>query len=53
MSKVPAENFIGTLRANVDNKKLTDKAFREFVRNPLTVVEGGQESAPEVHPCDR
>ncbi len=37
--KVPAVNFIGTLMANVDNDKLSDEDFRQFVRNTLTIVE--------------
>jgi len=36
---VPAKNFCQTLLANVDNKKLSDKAFRTFVRNTLPVVD--------------
>jgi len=36
--KVPAEHFCQSLNANIDNGKLTDKAFREFVRNTLPVV---------------
>ena len=35
---VPAANFCGTLQANVDNEKLSDAAFREFVRNTLPIV---------------
>lgn len=35
---VAAENFCGTLEANVDNTKLTDKEFRQFVRNSLGIV---------------
>jgi len=38
--KVPAANFVGTLAVNVDNEKLSDAAFREFVRNTLPIVEG-------------
>jgi len=37
--KIPAENFMGTLEANVDNTKLSDKMFRELVRNTLPIVE--------------
>jgi hypothetical protein len=36
---VPAKNFLTTLAANVDNKKLTDEQFREFVRNTLPIVD--------------
>jgi hypothetical protein len=35
---VPAENFMATLNANVDNEKLSDADFREFVRNTLPIV---------------
>lgn len=40
MSKrtVPAENFMATIAANVDNKKITDDQFREFIRNTLPIV---------------
>jgi hypothetical protein len=40
MNKVPAENFVKTLAANADNGKIDDKAFRQFVRNTLPIVEG-------------
>lgn len=35
---VPAENFMATVAANVNNRQLSDGAFREFVRNSLPVV---------------
>lgn len=40
MSKqvVPAESFATVLAANVDNDKLSDEQFRQFVRNTLPVV---------------
>lgn len=31
-----ARVFVGTLKVNVDNANLDDKAFRQFVRNSLT-----------------
>jgi hypothetical protein len=37
--KVPALNFIGTMMANLDNEKLTDAEFREFIRTTLPIVE--------------
>ena len=40
-SKITARNFVHTLAVNVDNKKLTDEAFREIVRNTIAHVEGG------------
>lgn len=36
---VPADNFVETVRANVDNEKLTDEEFRAFIRNTLPIVE--------------
>lgn len=36
--KVPAENFCQTLQVNVDNDKLSDKDFRQLVRNTLPIV---------------
>ena len=35
---VKAENFVGTVAANVDNPKLSDKEFRQFIRNTLPIV---------------
>lgn len=35
---VPAENFLGTVAVNVDNKRLNDKEFRQFIRNTLPIV---------------
>ena len=37
--KVPAVNFIGTLMANLDNEKMNDADFRQFIRNTLPIVE--------------
>ncbi len=39
---VPAENFVATLAANVDNERLSDEAFRAFVRNSLPIVIGAE-----------
>ena len=39
MSKIPATHFVQTLSVNVDNKKLSDADFREFVRNTLSIVD--------------
>lgn len=36
---VRAKDFCTMLHANVDNEKLSDKAFRELVRNTLPIVE--------------
>jgi len=35
---VPADNFMGTIAANVDNEKLSDADFRELIRNTLPIV---------------
>jgi len=35
---IPAENFMSTLFVNVDNKWLSDKAFRELVANTIESV---------------
>ena len=37
--KIPAVNFIGTMLANLDNKKLSDANFRKFIRNTMSIVE--------------
>jgi len=37
--KIPAAHFMETIRANVDNMKLSDAAFRTFIRNTLPIVE--------------
>jgi hypothetical protein len=39
MEKVPAKNFVGTIMANVDNEKMSDADFRQFIRNTLPIVE--------------
>jgi len=40
--RVPSKHFVQTLAVNVNNEKLDDAAFREFVRNTLPIVEGGE-----------
>lgn len=35
---VPADSFCQTLNVNVDNAKLNDSEFRQFVRNTLPIV---------------
>lgn len=55
---VPAEHFMGTIAANVDNMNLSDQAFREFIRNTLPIVQYKRTVrcphgvAPENH-CER
>lgn len=36
---VPAEHFMRNIAANVDNEKLSDAEFREFIRNTLPIVQ--------------
>lgn len=36
---VSAKSFVETLVANVDNEKLSDAEFRQFIRNTLPVVD--------------
>ena len=38
-SMVPAEHFMATIAANVDNKKLSDADFRQFIRDTLPIVQ--------------
>ena len=35
---VPAQNFVETIAANVDNPNLSDADFRAFIRSSLPVV---------------
>lgn len=37
--KVGAVNFIGTMMANLDNEKMSDADFRQFIRNTIPIVE--------------
>lgn len=36
---IPAENFMATLAANIDNSELSDAAFRQLVRNTMPIVQ--------------
>lgn len=45
---VPAENFLATVAANVENKKLSDAEFREFIRNTLPIVKYTRVTRPGV-----
>jgi hypothetical protein len=36
---ISADNFLATVAANINNKKLSDKGFRQFIRNTLPSVE--------------
>lgn len=35
---VPAEHFLKTLEVNINNERLSDAEFREFVRTTLGIV---------------
>jgi hypothetical protein len=35
---VPAENFVQTLNANIDNDKVSDTELRDFIRDTLPIV---------------
>jgi hypothetical protein len=45
-NNIPAEHFCTTLAVNVDNDKLSDADFRQFVRNTLPIVNF---PAPQIH----
>jgi hypothetical protein len=57
---VPAEHFMATIAVNVDNEKLSDADFRQFIRNTLPIVQYKRKRttrcphgvAPENH-CER
>ena len=36
---IPASSFVNTIKVNVDNEKMSDAQFREFIRNTLPIVE--------------
>jgi len=36
---VPAINFINIMMANIDNEKLNDAEFRQFIRKSLPIIE--------------
>lgn len=40
MDTIPQHHFLENLVANVDNNKLSDEEFREYIRNTLSGVEG-------------
>jgi len=37
--KVTALDFVSTILVNVDNENLSDKDFRQFIRNTLPIIE--------------
>ena len=42
-----ALNFLRTVAANLDNPKLTDQQFREFMRNSIEGMDGVDYTRPE------
>lgn len=50
MGTLPAKSFVGTLAANIDNDKLSDKEFRQFCRNSVPNVEGIDYTPPPPDP---
>jgi len=38
-NSIPASGFIVTVYANVDNSKLSDSAFRAFIRNSIDTID--------------
>lgn len=44
---IPSRHFAMVLSANVNNKNLSDEAFRELVRNTILYVEGGKQYTTE------
>lgn len=36
---VSAVHFMGTILANLDNTRLSDADFREFIRNTIPIIE--------------
>lgn len=38
-NKVPAVNFLNTVLVNLDNEKMSDADFRDFIRNTMPIVE--------------
>ena len=41
------KSLVETIADNVDNKKLTDKEFRAFIKRSLNVVDEGRVEAPK------
>ncbi|GAG23661.1 unnamed protein product [marine sediment metagenome] len=37
---IPIKSFVETLAVNIDNKELSDEAFRQFCRNTVPSIEG-------------
>ncbi len=38
-SKISADNFMGTIAKNIDNPKMNDADFRQFIRKMLPSIE--------------
>lgn len=47
---VPASNFMATVAANVDNMAMSDKDFRQFIRNslPIVIYEGSDNATKSI-----
>jgi len=47
MSKISAYSLLATIKANIDNERLDDEAFRAFVKNSLPVAYDCEEQDPK------
>ena len=36
---VLADHYVEVIAENIDNQKMTDKEFREFIRNTLPIIQ--------------
>ncbi len=50
MNKILAKSFVDTLVVNLDNKKLSDTAFRQFCRDSVSIIEGVDYAQPIITP---
>lgn len=50
---VPAANFVSTMSANVNNDKMSDAEFREFVRNTIPIVQTTDGWNDAIEACKR
>ena len=50
---VPAANFVSTMSANVNNEKMSDAEFREFVRNTIPIVQTDDRWNDAIAACKR
>lgn len=47
--KISAEHFTEVIKANINNEKLSDKDFREFLRDTISIVEKLSSALNEVN----